>query len=110
SGTVLGPEERLVLYNDLTKFSSLFPTITNMNGPFAFGLDAHGEPLRLFDENGMLYNSIVYDDHAPWTPDADGAGYTLELLDPLGHLCDGNNYFAGCYGGSPGFPYIPCNV
>jgi len=110
SGTVLGPDERLVLYNDLTKFSSLFPNVTNMNGPFAFGLDAHGEPLRLFDENGKLYNSIVYDDHAPWTPDADGGGYTLELSDPLGPLCDGNNYFAGCYGGSPGLPYTPCNV
>jgi len=55
-----------------------------------------------------LDNASIYDDQNPWPFLADGQGYTVELADPLANLCDGSNYFAGCFGGSPGTEFIPC--
>ncbi|MFN8165275.1 MAG: hypothetical protein U0X76_03655 [Bacteroidia bacterium] len=39
---------------------------------------------------------------SPWPAQADGLGYTCELLSQSGDPNDGTNWFAGCIGGSPG--------
>ena len=94
-----------------SQFSSIFPSVTNKSGPFGFGLSGSGEAIRLFDNQGRIYYSVIYRDSLPWPEGADGQGYTLELLDPSADVCDGHNWFNGCLGGSPGGPYMePCNT
>ncbi|MEI6749718.1 MAG: lamin tail domain-containing protein [Bacteroidota bacterium] len=101
----------LVLYGDAGKFNAIFPSVTNKMGPFGFGLSGSGEAIRLFDNQGNLSYSVIYDDSPPWPAGADGLGYTLEILDANGIVCDGDNWFAGCLSGSPGEPYEgPCNT
>ena len=110
-GTVLHPSGYLALFNDITKFNAQFPAITNSIGPFTFGLGNAGDAIRLFDSAGRLYQSVLYNNTAPWPVGANGYGFTLEILNPDGHFCDGTNWFDGCPKGSPGGPYVfPCNV
>jgi len=108
---ILHSNEYLVLFNDYGKFSFQFPAVSNIKGPFTFGLGSTDEAIRLFDNSGRLYQSVVYNKDAPWPQGADGNGYTLEILNPQGNFCDGTNWFDGCPKGSPGGPYInPCNT
>jgi len=111
TGTIIQEHEYLVLCGNLSKFESIFPDITNKTGPFNFGLGGEGEAIRLFDAQGKLYFSMIYDDHEPWPTDPDGEGFTLELADVNGDFNSGLNWFAGCPGGSPGEAYFePCNT
>jgi len=111
AGTMLPSSAYLVLFADFAKFSTRFPGVANKIGPFGFGLGSGGDAIRLFDQTGRLFQSVVYDDAAPWPAAAAGLGYTLEILDLNGHFCEGTNWFAGCPEGSPGVPYsLPCYI
>ncbi len=105
TNTVIAAGGYLVLAEDLTKFSAAYPSVTNVIGSLGFGFSNSGEQLRLFDYRDSLYISSLYSDQIPWPVTADGLGYTCELLDSLGDLNDGNNWFAGCLHGSPGRAY-----
>lgn len=37
--------------------------------------------MRIFDNFGAIIDSVSYDDEAPWPVEADGQGYSLELID-----------------------------
>jgi hypothetical protein len=111
SATIIPAHGYLVLCNDMIKFANQFPSVTNKTGPFNFSLGNTGDANRLFDNSGKLYMSVVYDIALPWVQEANGNGYTLELLDSSGHFCDAANWFAGCPGGSPGKKYFtPCDI
>ncbi|MEI2774040.1 MAG: lamin tail domain-containing protein [Candidatus Competibacter sp.] len=101
-GTSLQAGGYLVFYEDDSKFSALFPQVTNKLGPLGFGLSGDGDLVRLYDAQGLLQMSVCYDDAAPWDEDADGFGYTLENSDYNGNQNNPNNWQSGCYGGSPG--------
>lgn len=105
--SVLPPGSNKVLSSDLNKFELLFPEINQVMGPFNFGLKSKGDILRLFKPDGKIYFSIIYDNKKSWPKEADGNGYTLELLDSTGKMDEGSNWFAGCIGGSPGKHYDP---
>lgn len=109
ANTILQSQGRIVLAGDATLFQNRFPTVTNYVGSFGFGLSSNGEAIRLFDNSGKLYQSLVYDEAAPWAQGANGNGYTLELIDENGNLCEGSNWQDGCPEGSPSFPFsTPC--
>lgn len=111
SGTIIPSSGYLVLYSDLSKFSARFPSLTNIRGPFTFGLGSTGDAVRLFDASGNLYQSVLYDEALPWPQGAFGNGYTLEIINPEGNVCDGHNWMDGCLEGSPGGPYFfPCVI
>ncbi|NVO21643.1 MAG: lamin tail domain-containing protein [Bacteroidetes bacterium] len=110
-GTMLQPGAYLVLTGSDSKFTVAFPWVENKQGPFNFGLSGSGEALRIYDNTGKLYSTVVYDDESPWPTEPDGQGYTLELANDEGIMCDGTNWFAGCPTGSPGGPYtFPCHT
>ncbi len=109
AGTILPALGRLVVFNDQVAFNQYFPNVANKVGPFDFSLNGQGEAIRLFNLNDRLIQSVVYDEDAPWPQGADGDGYTLQLIDSSGILCDGANWQDGCYLGSPGTPFVlPC--
>ncbi|HRH65390.1 MAG TPA: lamin tail domain-containing protein, partial [Bacteroidia bacterium] len=107
TGTVLAAGAYLVVVEDSNKFNSQFPTVSNKLGLLGFNYSNGGDEIRLFDSQGNLYLSFFYSDLAPWPVTADGGGYTCELSNVNGDLNDGNNWFAGCVGGSPGRAYSP---
>ncbi len=80
-GTVLPAGDYLVLCRDLAMFGARFPGVTNVVGDMSFGLDGGGELVRLFDAGDVLADWVAYDDGAPWPPEPDGQGPTLELID-----------------------------
>lgn len=108
NGTILEKNNYLVISNDLDKFNSIYPTVTNVIGPLTFKFSNSGEEIRLFDEFNRLRLTVTYDNNLPWSKLADGKGGTLELLNPQASLNDPNNWFGGCLGGSPGGKYVEC--
>ena len=81
--TILTPNEYLIIARDLDLFLSYFPEPGNILGPFDFGLGGSGDQIRIFNEIGLLIDSVEYDDSEPWPLEPDGLGYTLELINPL---------------------------
>ena len=100
---VLLPGNYLVLCKNTDTFSQLFPSVSNVEGDLAFGLDAAGELIRLFDSNGLLVDKVEYNDEDPWPEEPDGDGPTLELNDPFQDNNMAENWAASiCDGGTPG--------
>jgi len=81
-GTSMPAHGYLVLVEDVTKFTTLFPTVSNFIGPLGFGLSGNGELIRLYNEQGFLVDTVHYDDVPPWPIEPDGQGPTLELINP----------------------------
>ena len=63
-------------------FSSSYPDISNVIGPFDFSLSGGGDQVRIFDNAGILIDSVQYDDADPWPLEPDGNVPTLELIYP----------------------------
>ncbi len=91
-GTIMPPQDFLVLVQNDTLFSATFPHLAdNVDyiGNFLFSLSGGGERITLFDSNECLTDYVVYDDDLPWDTIPDGNGPTLSLIDPS---FDNNNY------------------
>lgn len=108
-GTWIEPHAHHVLAQQGDIFSEIHPEVSNFDSSFQFNLADGGEWIRMYDAAGQLILSIDYDDDIPWSTVADGAGYTLELVDSMGIMNDASNWISVCYGGSPG-AYVaePC--
>ena len=50
-------------------------------GRYANKLDNGGERLAISSPQDQIIDEVIYDDVAPWTPDADGLGYSLALIE-----------------------------
>lgn len=108
-GTILNPQERIVLFNDAVNFTLQHPSVTKKVGPFNFGLDGNGDAVRLYNSSGRLVQSLWYDDDGNWYKCADGQGATLELrtdFDQSMDISDYTSWFCGCPKGSPGTAFI----
>lgn len=106
TGSTISGGGYLVLSSDLNKFKSKFPSVQNVIGDFGFDFSNGGENLRISNQKDSLIKSVYYQDQIPWPLAADGQGYTLERKNLLLNANDGNSWFAGCLGGSPGGPFV----
>ena len=82
-GTLLDPNEYLVLCKDTAAFKDYFPGVHSYLGDLGYGLSGGGELIRLYDNSGFLVDSLTYDDDEPWPSEPDGNGSTLELTNPF---------------------------
>lgn len=58
-----------------------------MAGEFEGSLNNAGEVIRLLDRQGVVIHEVAtLDDAPPWPAEADGAGYSLELISPEGAI------------------------
>ena len=101
-GTVLDSNSYLVLCIDTSLFKPLFPEVNNYIGNTGFGLSGSGELVRLYDNQMILIDSLVYDDVAPWPTQPDGNGPTLSLKNPDFDNTLGENWAASLSYGTPG--------
>ena len=77
--TIIASGEYLVISNNLEAFSELYSNQIPIVGPFDFGFGGGGDEVRIFDQEGILVDSVSYDDESPWPIEPDGSGPTLEL-------------------------------
>jgi hypothetical protein len=79
-GNNISPGNGLVLTNDTTLFQKVY-------GFRAFGqyrkqLSNGGETLVLMNNFSQMVDSVTYSDTIPWPLNADGDGFSLEVIDP----------------------------
>jgi hypothetical protein len=99
------PAGFIVLARDTTAFESVYSDVKSSVGGWAFGLSNGGETVYLYDDVHLLVDSVSYSDTAPWPIAADGAGATLELVDPEVDNGVASNWRASTpRGGTPGRP------
>ena len=101
--TILENGAFVILAEDTAVFNGFFPGSGPVIGNLGFGLSGGGELLRLYNENGVLIDQVLYDDSDPWPEEADGGGSTLELINPSfeNSLPESWNYSNELYG-TPG--------
>ncbi|MCX7875093.1 MAG: CotH kinase family protein [Melioribacteraceae bacterium] len=102
NGTILEPNNYLVIAENINLFTSKFPNVKNFVGPTNFGLSGSGEFIKISDKNKNIIDSLTYDDDLPWPKEPDGQGATLELKDPFSDNSKGENWKASIGFGSPG--------
>jgi hypothetical protein len=109
TGTILTPNDYLILAENVPQFSAEYPNVTNvLNAPLPFHLDNDGDQLHVFDRNGVEVGNAAYDDAKPWPCTPDGFGGTMERRDGNTDPSLPESWFDGCIGGSPGTAYSPC--
>ncbi|MCF8259815.1 MAG: CotH kinase family protein [Melioribacteraceae bacterium] len=101
-GSILGPNQYLVVSNDTTKFKLIYNDVKTLLGNFDFNLSNGGELIGLFDSDSTIIDSVRYDDQSPWPVGADGTGSTLELIDSEYDNTFPQNWKASANLGSPG--------
>tara|TARA_R110000868_G_scaffold235273_3_gene489036 strand:- start:6503 stop:10099 length:3597 start_codon:yes stop_codon:yes gene_type:complete len=70
----------LVIASDIADFNAEYSNISNLFGDLGYSLAGGGDQVRLYDNTGLLVDSLSYTDELPWDIEADGTGKTLELL------------------------------
>jgi hypothetical protein len=102
TGTVLGPNQYIVIVEDSSLFKNCYPEVKNFVGQMDFGFSGSGEFVKLSNDKGLGIDSLTYDDQSPWPTEADGNGATLELVNPTSDNALGSSWKASIGHGSPG--------
>ena len=99
----LGPQERLVVVENLAAFQVRYGDGLPVAGQWSGGLSNNREQITLVAGEELL-QQFTYDDR--WYPATDGAGASLEIIDPAGEPATWNDpraWRASCQPeGSPG--------
>lgn len=103
TGTTIAANSYLVLVQDIVKFTTVHPTVSNYIGQLGFGLSNGGEQVMLSDDRGCIVDVVEYDDASPWVITPDGTGKTLQLEDVNSDNSQANNWSASSINsGTPG--------
>ena len=99
----LEPGQRVVLVENADAFGFRYGDELNIGGQYQGKLNNAGEKVLLSFGREILH-SITYNDAGLWPSLADGAGSSLEIVDPSGDKNDPANWRASReFGGTPGF-------
>ena len=100
---------RLLVVKNRAAFLTTYPEVeaTLIAGEFVGSLNNAGERIKVNDATGNTIVDFVYGDADPWPERADGAGGSLELIDPLTTPSDQMGKYSRWsgstrYGGTPG--------
>lgn len=103
--SIIAPAGFLVIVNEIDKFSSAFPNVTNviLEEEFNFGLSTNGELISLSNSENDVIDILEYSISSPWPTGPNGTGPSLELINPSLSNPIGSNWAASidCYG-TPG--------
>lgn len=102
-GTIVPAHGYLILCRNLSLFRAIHSTVTNILGNLNFGLSGIGDYVMLYNQAGMLVDSVCYGTSYPWPEEPDGDGPTLELTNPFSDNAIAENWNASRnQGGTPG--------
>jgi len=104
SSTFLQPGQIIVLGSDASpgNWTNRYPGVS-VFGRFSGRLDNGGEKLSIKNASGQMLWSVDYDDANGWPASADGAGYSLQIIDVFGDPDDPANWRASAAAnGTPG--------
>lgn len=99
--TTLLSGESLVLVSNQAAFEARYGTDIAVAGQVSSKLGNEGEQIEIVNAIDEVILDCTYDDEDGWPTEADGAGYTLELID-MNDVKDPQSWSIGDYGGSPG--------
>lgn len=81
-GTVILPGDYIVFTDNDVRFKQQNAGNVFVGGQYDGGLSGGGEEITLLDTNGVVIDSVEYDDGDPWPETPDGDGFTLALISP----------------------------
>ena len=86
-GAVISPGGYLVVAGDRVAFAAAYSRTNAVVGEFGGRLENNGETLRLIKpgatpDDDLTVDEVRYDSVPPWPPSANGAGASLQLIDP----------------------------
>ena len=111
NGTSVGAESYLAFYSDAAKFATAFPDVTNKLGPLGFSFDGNGDVIVIYKADGVIYQSVGFDDASPYPLAPDGGGMALQIVDVMQNINFASNWKESCPEGTPGTVYLnPCQV
>lgn len=105
SGTVLQPNDKIVVSNKKSKLLKLFPNLTNVLGDFNFGLGSLGDQIVLRDPNSKLRYGVAYYTDSTWDftlRNTNGGSYTLDWKKDSIFASQPQSWTTACPCGSPG--------
>ncbi len=107
AGHFLKEYERVVVSSaDEAATRAAWPTIpitVRIFGPWTGSLNNGGETIALKDAAQAVESTLTYGDGGNWPLAADGAGHSLQIINPNGDVDDWRNWGISRYrGGSPG--------
>lgn len=108
--TILRAKGHLVLSNDLTQIKSVFPGLTNLYGPFSFGLSNSQDAVKIYSDEGQLIDEVNYRNAAPWKTGDMNELWSIELKNPSLDNGSGANWSLSVNHGTPGMrnaAYLP---
>lgn len=108
SGT-LGVGQYIVVASDTAVFRARYPLVTNLNpapfdqGGLGFGLGNSGDQVRIYNDDGVLVDSVAYLATGAWPGSPKGTGPSLELVNPMLDNSLGTSWLPSTpVGGTPG--------
>ncbi len=112
-GSIMTNRQLLVLANDLPAYAAAYPSAPAPFAAFQGNLQNDGETLTLFrpgsvPEEEIVVNRVRYESLPPWSTNANGAGSSLQLVDPaqdnarVSNWGDGTGWRFYSYTSSPG--------
>jgi hypothetical protein len=72
----------VVLSRERLKYTTAFPSKSVPTGDFVFGLGSGSDCVRIFSNDSILVDSVMYSSYLPWPVEANGTGASLELISP----------------------------
>ncbi len=82
AGTVLSAGGYMILTENASQFSGIFPNVGNVVGDWGFNLTSLGERVAIYNDNRCLIDAMIYDEQSPWPTLPNGNGTTLSLTSP----------------------------
>ncbi|HUN81240.1 MAG TPA: lamin tail domain-containing protein, partial [Phycisphaerae bacterium] len=103
AGTVILPSDFVLFVRNDAGFRATYGGHRYIGGQYSGELSNQGEQISLRDPGGRLVDEVSYEDVAPWPTSADGAGMSLERIDPNQPGSLASNWAASlAAGGTPG--------
>ncbi len=98
----------LVVCQDTNLFKANYPEVSNFIGSTGYGWSNKNDSISVFNAHNELVLFVRYSDEAPYPECADGWGRSMENYHLDETNSNGESWFCGCIGGSPGRPYSAC--
>jgi hypothetical protein len=109
-GTIIEAGASIVVCTSTELFDAIHNNVPNRVGNMTFALSSEGEIIRVYDDTDKLTFSVYYQTEMPWPASANEGGYTLEWNSTAADINSSEAWFEGCFLGSPGTIFIPCDT